>query len=152
MGDAIEFEIDAAVLREALFGDVEPRHDLQAGNHGGLQRFDVLRHGQFFETAINAVADAQAVLLRLDVNVRGALFEATTDDLIHKTHHEASSSSGSSSTVTSSANLRPPVGPAAQDFFKRVGTETVELLQPSTMRVRWPTCQTTGIARLAATR
>jgi hypothetical protein len=64
------------------------------------------------------------------VNVRGALFEATADDLIHEAHHRGFLvlgfvEHGDFITQIFSA----PVGPAAQDLLKRVRSETVELLQ-----------------------
>ena len=40
-GDA---ELDAAVLRQALFGDVEPGHDLEAADDRGLEAVDLRRH------------------------------------------------------------------------------------------------------------
>ncbi len=79
-----ELEVDAAVLRQALLGDVELGHDLEARDHGALQRLDVLRHRHLVQHAVDAVADAQVVLHGLDVDVRRALVERFADDLVHE--------------------------------------------------------------------
>ncbi len=125
----VEFEVDAPVLRQAFFRDVEPRHDLQAGDDGGLQRFDVFRHRQFFEATVNAVADAQPVVLRFDVDVRGTLVEAATDDLVHETDD------GGLLVLRfiQHGDFIPqffgcPVGTTAQDLLKGVRTQAIELL------------------------
>ena len=57
-------------------------HDLQARDDRALQRLDVFRHGDFVQAAVDAVADAQVVLQRLDVDVGGALVERLADDLV----------------------------------------------------------------------
>ena len=62
---------DASVLRQAFLGDVEPRHDFDA-------RHDQRRHGalgleHFAQHPVHAEADHQAVLERLDVDVRPVL-------------------------------------------------------------------------------
>ena len=63
-----EPELDAPVLRQPALGDVELRHDLDAGDDGGLETpgrcLDVVQH------AVDPVPDLQLVLERLDVNVR----------------------------------------------------------------------------------
>jgi rRNA processing protein Gar1 len=62
---------DATVLRQALFRDIEPRHDLDAGDD---QRRDCalgLQH--LSQHAVDAEADHQPVLERLDVDVRRVL-------------------------------------------------------------------------------
>jgi hypothetical protein len=68
--DAVGLEIDAAVLRQAFLGDVHPRHDLQARDDGVLETQQIFRHGHGHEQAVDAVADAQLALLRLEVDVR----------------------------------------------------------------------------------
>ena len=86
-GLPLGLQMNASVLRQALLGDVEFAHHLDAGNHRGLELLDVLRHGNLVQEAVDAVADAQAVRLWLDVNVRGLLRQRLADDLIHKLHH-----------------------------------------------------------------
>ena len=64
-------QADAAVLRQALLGDVEPRHDLDARDHQRRHRALGLQH--LAQHAVDAEAHHQAVLERLDVDVGGVL-------------------------------------------------------------------------------
>ncbi len=70
-------DLDAAVLRQAAFGDVELRHQLQARDDGGFQF--ARRLLLIEEHAIHAEADAEFLLERLDVNVAGALLDGLRD-------------------------------------------------------------------------
>ena len=78
----ISAELDAAVLRQAALGDVELRHDLDARDDRGLQparrRLDVVQH------AVDAVADLELVLERLDVDVGRALLDGAVDEHVHQ--------------------------------------------------------------------
>ncbi len=71
---------DAAILRQAALRDVEPGHDLDARNHRSLQLswwcFNLVQY------AVVAVAQAQPILERLDVNVRRAGLYRARDQLI----------------------------------------------------------------------
>ncbi len=72
-GAARDSQRDAAVLRQALLGDVELRHDLDA-------RHDERRDGAFrlqhlAQHAVDAEPHRHAVLERLDVNVRGVVLD-----------------------------------------------------------------------------
>ena len=73
-------DLDAAVLRQALLGDVELRHDLQARDQGiagpHRQRHDVV------QDAVDAEADAELLLVRLDVDVRGARLQGLDEDQV----------------------------------------------------------------------
>ena len=70
---AEDLDLDAAVLRQAALGDIQLGHQLQARDDGGLQlarrRLLVEQH------AVDAVADAEFLLERLDVDVAGALLD-----------------------------------------------------------------------------
>ena len=66
-------QADAAVLRQALLGDVELRHDLDARDH--QRRHGALGLQHFAQHAIDAEAHDQAVLERLDVDVRGVFLD-----------------------------------------------------------------------------
>ena len=79
---AVRVQIDAAVLRQAALRDVHVRHDFEARDDGALQHAQLRRHGDFVQNAVDAVANAQIVLERLDVNVRGALVDRFADDLV----------------------------------------------------------------------
>ena len=70
-------DLDPAVLGQPALGDVEAGHDLDArddrGAELGRRRLDLAQH------AVDAVADAQALLERLDVDVRGAGVDGARD-------------------------------------------------------------------------
>ncbi len=71
---------DAAVLRLAPLGDVELREHLQTGGHAGGELLrDPLRDVQH---AVDAVADDQRVLLRLEVDVAGPVLGRLEDDRV----------------------------------------------------------------------
>src|ERR1041385_998239 len=67
-------ELEAAVLRDALLGDVELRHDLDARDDRGVMAL-VDRVERLVEDAVDAVFDDHLVVARLDVNVRGAALD-----------------------------------------------------------------------------
>ena len=73
-------QLDTAVLRQPPFGDVEPRHDLDARDDRGLQprrrRLDLVQH------AVIAIAYPQPVRKRLEMNVRGVRLDRPRDQLI----------------------------------------------------------------------
>ena len=82
---ALHAQPDAAVLRQPALGDVEVRHDLDARDHGRGQalrrRLDVVQH------AVDAIADGEAVLERLDMDVGRAHLERVGDDEAHEPDH-----------------------------------------------------------------
>ena len=71
---------EAAVLRQALLGDVHPRHDLHAGDEPFVDPLGQVHH--FLEDAVEAVADEHALLHRLDVHVARAAGDGAVDDEI----------------------------------------------------------------------
>ena len=77
-------ELDAAILRQALFRDGHRAgHDLETRDHGG-QEF--LRMGvHLVQLAVDAVADPHGRLQRFDVNVRGADADGFRERLQHQT-------------------------------------------------------------------
>ena len=68
-GDA---QRDSAVLRQALLGDVELGHDLDARNDQRRKHAARLQH--LAHNAVDTETDAEAVLVGFDVHVRGAVF------------------------------------------------------------------------------
>ena len=62
---------DAAVLRQALLGDVELGHDLQPADEGRVQRLVGLNH--LAQRAVHAEAHGRGALVGLDVDVAGAV-------------------------------------------------------------------------------
>ena len=69
-GDA---QADAAVLRQAFFGDVELRHDLDARDQQRRDR--ALRPQHLAQHAVDAEAHDEPVLVRLDVDVGGVFLD-----------------------------------------------------------------------------
>ena len=59
-----------------------PRHDLDARDERGLVALQLRRHRRLVQDAVDAVADAQLVLRRLEMNVRRAVLEGLPDDLV----------------------------------------------------------------------
>ena len=78
-------ELDAAILGQAALGDVEARHDLDARDDRGAQlqgrRFDLAQH------AVDAIAYAQVLFERLDVDVRGPRLDRPRDQPVDDPHH-----------------------------------------------------------------
>src|SRR5712691_2957319 len=66
-------QLDAAVLRQTLFGDIQPRHDLQPRDNRFVERMNLGRHRLHAEQTIHAVANHQPFFLRLDVDIAGLL-------------------------------------------------------------------------------
>ena len=64
-------QCDAPILWQALFGDVELRHDLHARDNRGMQ--GTRRLNEIAQRAIDPQPDHRARLERLDMNVGGAL-------------------------------------------------------------------------------
>ena len=65
----------------ALLGDVELRHDLDARNDRAVVALVDRVHG-LVEDAVDAVLDDDDVFLRLDVDVRGAALDGVEDDRV----------------------------------------------------------------------
>jgi hypothetical protein len=64
---------DAPVLRQPLLGDVQPRHDLHARDD---RRHELARRApRLVQLAVDAVADEDFLLARLDVNIAGPLLD-----------------------------------------------------------------------------
>ena len=68
-----ELDADAAVLRQALLGDVQAGHDLDARDDDRLEA--LRRRDDVVEDAVDAEADRQVALERLDVDVAGAVLD-----------------------------------------------------------------------------
>ena len=80
-----QVELDAAVLRHALLGDVQLRHHLQARGDARLQ---LDRHlGHLLEQAVDAQAHAVFGLVGLEVDVRGAAPDRVHQHLVDELHH-----------------------------------------------------------------
>src|SRR5437870_2920581 len=71
-------ELDAAVLGEAAFGDVEVGHDLDAGDEGGLEALG--GDHDLVEDAVHPEADAEDLFVGLEVDVGGAAADGVDQD------------------------------------------------------------------------
>ena len=78
-------DLDAAVLRQAFFGDIEMAENLHARHDGRLETFHLCRHGYFLQDAVDAVADAQLVLEGFQMDVGGAQVDRVFQDLVDET-------------------------------------------------------------------
>ena len=78
---AAHLALDAAVLRDALLVDAHGlRHDLQAADDGALQHLG--QQAEEFQFAVDAEADAEAFLDRLEVDVAGPHFLRFLEELL----------------------------------------------------------------------
>ena len=78
----INAHLDAAVLRQAFFGDVEVAQNFDARNDGRLKALELRGHGNVLQLAVNAVADAEFVLERFEMDVRRAQFDGVLQNLV----------------------------------------------------------------------
>ena len=79
-----QLQLDAPVLRETALGDVELAHDLEAADDGVLQ---LERRGHLLEEhAVDAEADAELLLVGLDVDVARPLLDRVQEDHVHEPH------------------------------------------------------------------
>ena len=79
---AADLQHNPAVLRKPALGDVQSGHDLQAADDCRLEAADLRRHRLRVEHAVDAVADPQPRLLRLDVYVAGPRLDGLQQDLV----------------------------------------------------------------------
>ncbi len=82
---AADGELDAAVLREAPLGDVEVGHDLDARGDG--EREVLWRGDHLVEHAVDAVADLELVLERLEVDVGGLVLDGLQQHEVQQPPH-----------------------------------------------------------------
>ena len=77
-----DLDLDPPILGQALFGDVEPRHDLDAGGQGRLDPAGQAEN--IVENAVDAVADLQGALVGFDVNVAGPIANGAGEQEVHQ--------------------------------------------------------------------
>jgi len=76
---------EAAVLGQPALGDVKPRDDLDAGDH---RQVELPRtSSKVEEQAVDAVPDARAVVVRLDVDVGGAVESGPPEHVVDDPNH-----------------------------------------------------------------
>ena len=76
-----DLQRDAPVLRQPLLGDVERRHDLHARDDRAHELLRLARLRDV-ELAVDAVADDDVALLRLDVDVARALLDRLREEAV----------------------------------------------------------------------
>ena len=81
-------QLEAAVLRHALLGDVELRHDLDARNDRAMEPL-VDRPHRRLQHAIDPVLHVHGVVLRFDVDVAGAALDGAIDCGVYQANHRA---------------------------------------------------------------
>src|SRR5690606_31890389 len=79
---AVHADLDSPILRQPLLRNIEPRHDFQAANNGGAEVIDFRWHRLRLQDAVDAVANLDAGVLRLDVHVAGAHVDCFEQNLI----------------------------------------------------------------------
>ena len=82
---ALHAQLDAAVLRQPAFGDVEPGEDLEAAHH--RRRHRQRRRVGFLQHAVHAVAQFHLALERLQVDVGCAQFHRALQHLVDDADH-----------------------------------------------------------------
>ena len=80
-----EADLDTAVLRQALLGDVELRHDLEA-RRDRVAELHRRRH-HVVEDAVDAEPDPELLLVRLDVDVARALLNGRHQHQVDETNN-----------------------------------------------------------------
>jgi len=73
---------DAAILRQPFLRDVEVAENFDTRNDGRLKPFDLRRHRDFLQHAVNPVTNPQLVLKRFEMNIRGAQINGVAQHLI----------------------------------------------------------------------
>ena len=79
--------LDAAVVRLAALGNIKAGHDLHGGADRTAHALHALGEGDFLQDAIHAVAQAQRIFERLNVDVRGIQPDGLGNDHVDKPDH-----------------------------------------------------------------
>ena len=80
--------LESAVLRNAAFGNVELRHDLDARNDRRVMLLRDRRHG-FGQRAVDAILHADFGVARFDVNIAGSPLQRGKNDRVHQADDRA---------------------------------------------------------------
>src|SRR5262249_7589686 len=80
----LHFDLDTAVLRQTLLGDVELRHDLDARDQSIAQLQRRMHH--VVKHTVDTEPDAQLFLIRFDVNVGGATAQRVNEEHVDQAH------------------------------------------------------------------
>ena len=85
---AFVLHAEAAVLRDAAFGDVQIAQNFDARENGGMPLLGDGLHG-VLQHAVDAVLDGDFGVAGFDVNVTGAAFQSGENDGFHEPHNRA---------------------------------------------------------------
>src|SRR5262249_31369245 len=80
---ALDLGLEFPVLKNALLGDVERGHDLDAAADGALPLL-VRGRAPLVQDAVLAEADTELLLLGLDVDIRNAVLHNLKDEEVHE--------------------------------------------------------------------
>src|SRR6185369_8108147 len=80
----LDLDLDAAVLRQALLGDVELRHDLETRDERVADLKGRMHH--IVQNAVYTEANSKILFVRLDVDVRCAAPERVHHQHVDKTN------------------------------------------------------------------
>ena len=80
----LDTDVDSSVLRESFFGNVQAGHDLQSRDDRVRKLMDLRREWLDAEHAVDAKADREPFLLRLDMDIARSLFEGFDQQLVHQ--------------------------------------------------------------------
>ena len=79
---ALGFDLESAVLRQALFGDVQTGQNLDAADDRQLKTLYLRRHRRVVQHAVDAIADLELSFIGLDVDVRRPIADRFDENLV----------------------------------------------------------------------
>jgi hypothetical protein len=133
---AADGELDAAVLGQAAFGNIEVRHDLDARGDGKCQ---VARRGDhFIQHAVGFDADFEFVFEGLEVQVAGPVLDGQQQHHVEQLSHRRAFRQGFGAREIDGPFLRQRLGGGVQlgvvlhlahERFDGVGARGVEAIE-----------------------
>ncbi len=75
-------DLDAPILRQPLFSNVQVAENLDPGNNRRLEPLDLRRHRHVLQHAVNPVANAELLLERLQMDVRSPQLDRIPQHLV----------------------------------------------------------------------
>ena len=81
-----DLDFDTSVLRYALFGNIESRHNLQTADDRRLEAIDLRWSRLSLEYAVDSVANLHSCFLSFDVNVARSRLNRFCKDIVDKSN------------------------------------------------------------------
>jgi hypothetical protein len=126
MSSPLNTDADAPIHGQTLLGDIQVGHDLDARDDRGLEAVQLRRHIDLVQDAVDAIADAQLLFHRLDMDVGCALRSASAMIWLTKLTIEASWPSSLRSALPTGVGIH--IVPAIlQHLLHRLGAHAVKL-------------------------